>query len=113
MLNGFAIVKVCYNDCTIKDSIKCVKATRFSSKDGKSIDIMGNIVSWSKDQIIDMITDKSMETRVFTATIDDDKYLLGHEVEALSCNGQKFIRTKISSSMRDDLDDLPEYQAHV
>lgn len=113
MLNGYAIVKVCYNDNATKDNVKCVKAARFSSRDGKSIDIMGNIVSWSKDQIIEMIADVSSGIKVFTANMEDDKYFLGREVEVLNNEGQKHIRVKLSSSVKDDLDNIPTYQAHI
>lgn len=112
MLNGFAIIKVCYKDNNTRDSIKSVKAGRFNSRDGKIIDGIGNIVSWSKGQIIDMITDVSEGIRVFTATALDDKYILEQEVEVCIYDGQKYIRTKGSSSMCDDLDEVPVYEAH-
>lgn len=112
MLNGFAIIKVCYKDNNVRDSIKSVKAGRFNSKDGKTIDSMGNIVSWSKGQIIGMINDVSEGIRVFTATALDDKYILGQEAEVHIFNEQKYLRTKGSSFMRDDLDEVPVYEAH-
>jgi hypothetical protein len=112
MLNGLAIVKVCYNDNTKRDTIKSVKAARFTSKDGKTTEIMGNIVSWSKGQIIGMLTDPSDKTRVFTATIENDICTLNQEVVVYPENEPKYIRTERSTSERDDLDEVPVYVAH-
>lgn len=112
MLNGYAVLKVCYNNNNTRDSIKSVKAARFHSQDGRIIDIVGSIVSWSKSQIIGMITDKSEEIRVFTATIEEDKYLLGSELDVYIHDGQKYLRAKGSSATGDDLNDVPLYEAH-
>jgi hypothetical protein len=105
-------MKVCYKDNTARENIKSVKAARFSSSDGKALDIIGNIVSWSKGQIIDMITDKSEKVRVFTATVEDDKYLLGPEVEVFNLDEKTYLRAVGSSATRDDLDEVPVYEAH-
>jgi hypothetical protein len=112
MLNGFAIIKVCYNDNGARDSIKSVKAARFSSSDGKTIDLMGSIVSWSKSQIIAMIGDASESIKVFTAFDEDGRYTLDHEVEVYTFDGQNYLRIKNSPSLHDDLDEVPVYEAH-
>lgn len=113
MLKGFAITKVCYYDNEKKDSIKCVKAARFTSRDGKVIDEIGKMVSWSKEQIIGMITDTSVDTKVFTAVGQDDTFYLGPEVEACPAESPKYIRVKGDNSERDNLDKLPVYQSRV
>jgi hypothetical protein len=59
-----------------------------------------------------MVTDDSEKIRVFTATEEDDKYLLGHEVEVYTNDGQKYLRTDKNPSTHDDLNDVPLYQAH-
>lgn len=112
MLNGIAIIKVCYFNNAIKDSIKSLKAARFTSRDGITIESMGNIVSWSKGQIIQMITDISEKEKVFTATVEDEKYSLGSEIEAYPNNEPKYLRLNKSSKEQDDLGDVPTYQAH-
>lgn len=113
MLTGFAITKVCYYDNEKRDSIKCVKAARFTSLDGKVIDELGKMVSWSKQQIIDMVTDKSVNTKVVTAINQDDIYYISHEVEAYPAENPKYIRTRGDSSERDNLDRIPVYQSRV
>lgn len=113
MITGFAITKVCYYDNEKRDSIKCVKAGRFTSRDGKVIDEIGKLVSWSKEQIIGMVIDPSEGTRVYTASGKDDVLYLGPEVEVYPAEYPKYIRTKGDNSERDNLDKLPVYQSHV
>lgn len=112
MLNGIAILKVCYYDNTKRDSIKCVKAARFTSSDGKNIETIGNIVSWSKGQIIQMVSGLPDKTKVYTAAVSENVYSLGLEVEAYPESEPKYLRVKGSGSERDDLDEIPTYEAH-
>lgn len=109
MLTGFAIAKVCYRDNAKKDEIKSVKAARFRSSDGKKAEIYGSIASWSKGQIIDMITDESVQTKIFTLRNRDGEYELGAEVEVYE---GKYIRMKGDNSEKDNLGDLPVYVSH-
>lgn len=113
MLKGFAITKVCYYDNEKKDNIKCVKAARFTSRDGKVIDEIGKMVSWSKEQIIGMVTDTSDNIKIFTAISQDGTFYLGPEVEAYPAEHPKYIGIKGDKPERDNLGKLPVYQSHV
>ncbi len=106
---GMGIFKVRYNDNEKRDYITHVQAGRVDSEDGENIKGKITTYVWTKEQIIDMVTETPAKTNVFTVIENENGFIIGDEVEAYSEDGNVYLRTKGNSKKEDNLGSLETF----